>query len=112
DEGAATTAKVVEAEPHSYSQLRSRRRHFEGAAFEETEAEPDNSYVRSPFAKPKRPTVIEEKEFLRNFYMEIPEQRFRSSYGSMPSKGARKRFFGKSLEIRKNRSKTQSMLKY
>ncbi|GJV38859.1 hypothetical protein Tco_1417299 [Tanacetum coccineum] len=43
---------------------------------------------------------IEKKEFLRNFYMEIPEQRFRSSYGSMPSKGARKRSFSKSLEIR------------
>ncbi|GJT86225.1 hypothetical protein Tco_1067942 [Tanacetum coccineum] len=28
DEGAATTSKVVEAEPHSCSQLRSRRRHF------------------------------------------------------------------------------------
>ncbi|GJX18305.1 hypothetical protein Tco_0219137 [Tanacetum coccineum] len=28
DEGAATTSKVVEAEPHSCSQLRSQRRHF------------------------------------------------------------------------------------
>ncbi|GJS33152.1 hypothetical protein Tco_0531534 [Tanacetum coccineum] len=28
DKGAATTSKVVEAEPHSYSQLRSRRIHF------------------------------------------------------------------------------------
>ncbi|GJR37660.1 hypothetical protein Tco_1213344, partial [Tanacetum coccineum] len=28
DEGAATTSKVVEVEPHSCSQLRSRRRHF------------------------------------------------------------------------------------
>nr|GEV14030.1 hypothetical protein [Tanacetum cinerariifolium] len=28
DEGAATTSKVVEAEPHSCSQLRSRIRHF------------------------------------------------------------------------------------
>ncbi|GKC62434.1 hypothetical protein Tco_1095032, partial [Tanacetum coccineum] len=28
DEGAATTSKVIEAEPHSYSQLRSRRRHL------------------------------------------------------------------------------------
>ncbi|GKA25029.1 hypothetical protein Tco_0711062 [Tanacetum coccineum] len=35
DEGAATTSKVVEAEPHSCSQLRSRRRHFRRPSLKE-----------------------------------------------------------------------------
>ncbi|GKF26678.1 hypothetical protein Tco_0082572, partial [Tanacetum coccineum] len=51
DEGAATTSKIVKAEPHSCSQLRA-----EGDTSEGTKFEPDNSYVRGPFAKPKRPT--------------------------------------------------------
>ncbi|GJU87995.1 hypothetical protein Tco_1300418 [Tanacetum coccineum] len=52
-----------------------------------------------------------EKEFLVNFFMEIPKQRIRSSYGSLPLKGARKSSSGISLEIRKNQRKMQSMLK-
>ncbi|GJW43807.1 hypothetical protein Tco_0072606 [Tanacetum coccineum] len=55
---------------------------------------------------------IREKELIGNFYMKIPEQKFRSSYGSMPLKGVRKRSSGIPLEIKKNRSKTHSMLKY
>ncbi|GKA01753.1 hypothetical protein Tco_0674418 [Tanacetum coccineum] len=55
---------------------------------------------------------IWEKEFLGNFSMEIPERRFRSSYGSLPLKGARRSSSSRSLEIGKNRSKTQSMFKY
>ncbi|GKB06483.1 hypothetical protein Tco_0834716 [Tanacetum coccineum] len=53
---------------------------------------------------------IKEKELLGNFYMEIPEQKFRSSNRSMPLKGVRKRSSGIPLEIRKSRSKTYSML--
>ncbi|GJZ29448.1 hypothetical protein Tco_0574095, partial [Tanacetum coccineum] len=34
---------------------------------------------------------IREKELLGNFYMKIPEQKFRSSYGSMPLKGRREK---------------------
>nr|GEV37400.1 protein XAP5 circadian timekeeper [Tanacetum cinerariifolium] len=43
-----------------------------------------------------------EKEFLVNFSMEIPERRFRSSYGSPSMKGARRSSSSRSLKIRKN----------
>nr|GFB35276.1 hypothetical protein [Tanacetum cinerariifolium] len=44
---------------------------------------------------------IREKELLGNFYKEIPEQKFKSSYWSMPLKGVRKRSSNIPLEIRK-----------
>ncbi|GJW29451.1 hypothetical protein Tco_0046326 [Tanacetum coccineum] len=99
-----TSSKSREAEHISFSQLlKLKRRLFsEGNHSKGTKAEPDNSYVsEGPFAKAQGSphNMISKiggiqldqqdkgKKLLGNFYMEILEQKFRSSYGSMPLKG-------------------------
>ncbi|GKA78257.1 hypothetical protein Tco_0784794 [Tanacetum coccineum] len=71
----------------------------------------DPQYEKQP-CKKSLISGIREKELLGNLYMKIPKQKFISSYGSMPLKGVRKRSSDIPLEIRKNRSKTHSMLKH
>nr|GEX26112.1 hypothetical protein [Tanacetum cinerariifolium] len=70
----------------------------------------DPQYAKQPYEK-SLISKIRESELLGNFYMEIPKQKFRSSYGSMPLKGVRKISSGIPLEIKKNQCKTHSILK-
>ncbi|GKG04062.1 hypothetical protein Tco_0314449 [Tanacetum coccineum] len=53
----------------------------------------DPQYEKQP-CKKSLISRIREKELIGNFYMNIPEQKFKSSYGSMPLKGDRKRSSG------------------